>query len=405
MFLRLQDSLSGRSRTVRRRPGRPIHLYVCGPTVYDTAHVGHARTYLYFDVLRRNLEAEQFPVRHVMNITDFEDKIDHRAAELGTTWRELARGEERAFWADMDSLGILRPHERPRASDFVARMTDVARRLDRTGRVRRKDGEWVYVPPERRPGENFPTGRELARHAVPEPRRPFPAASAGAREFMVWRPQDPPRTSFPGPWGRGIPGWHLECFAMAEELLGLPVDLHGGGRDLIFPHHYAENEVALALDRVPFARVFLHTAFVTQDGAKMAKSSGNLIPIRTAVGAVGPDALRWHLISRPYSERLEWRSEELARSGQEYERVRRAVTHALRPGAGGRLTAAAAWELEESIRRDLAINLGTDRALARLSTITALWEASPNGRVARGDRPKVRAALRSIESRLGLALL
>jgi len=404
MDLRVRDTLSGHPVAVRPARGRPVELYVCGPTVYDTAHVGHARTYLYFDVLRRTLEADGAPVRHVMNITDFEDKIDRRAAELGTSWRDLARREERAFVADLNSLDVRLPHARPRASDYVARMGQVARRLERTGRVRRVGDEWIYTAPERPARENFASSLELARHAVREPGRPFPTSSQGAREFMVWRLQEPPLASFPGPWGRGIPGWHLECFAMAEDLLRLPVDVHGGGRDLIYPHHYAENEVALTLDRVPFSRAFLHTAFVTQDGAKMSKSSGNLIPIRTAVGAVGAGALRWHVLARPYAERLEWRSEELAASAAEYELLRRTLTRALQPGAGGRLTARAVRAVADGVRNDLAANLATDRAIARLRAFGTRLYDSASGRAARGERGNIRSALRSIESRLGLAL-
>jgi cysteinyl-tRNA synthetase len=405
MTVRIQDTLSGHPVPIHHRPRRPVALYVCGPTVYDAAHVGHARTYLYFDVLRRTLESAGARVRHVMNVTDFEDKIDHRAAELGTTWRDLARREERAFIADMDSLDVLPAHERPRASDYVARMTAAAGRLEKTGRVRRSGDEWIYTAPERSARENFPTGQELAAHAVLESRQPFPAPAEGAREFMVWKRQDPPKASFPGPWGRGIPGWHLECFAMAEHLLGLPVDVHGGGRDLIYPHHYAENEASLTLDRVPFARAFVHTAFVTQDGAKMSKSTGNLIPIRTAVAAVGPGALRWHLLSRPYFERLEWRSEELARSRDEYERVRRTIQEALQPGASGRLSSTSVGALADGVRRDLEDNLGTDRAIDRLRKFADRLSRSPNARFARGERVRSRAGIASIESRLGFALV
>jgi len=405
MTLCLQDTLAGHPVPLRRRPGRAIDLYVCGPTVYDAAHVGHARTYLYFDVLRRTLEADGLRVRHVMNITDFEDKIDQRAAKLGTTWRSLARQEERAFFVDMDSLGLLRPHFRPRASDYVDRMANVIRRLEKTGRVHRSGEEWIYSPPKRRPRENFPTGAELAAHAVLEADQPFPTLGEGAGDFMIWRRQEPPLASFRGPWGRGIPGWHLECFAMAEHLLGLPVDLHGGGRDLVYPHHYAENEIALATHHVPFARVFLHTAFVTQDGRKMSKSTGNLVPIRTAVSTVGPGALRWHLISRPYTQRLEWHTEELRRASDEYERVRSSIQESTRAGASGALTAKVAADLAKGVQNDLSANLGTDHAIARLAAFADEWAAKPNARPARGELARVRAAFREVEDRLGLPLL
>ena len=282
MDLLLRDTLSGRAQPVRRRPGRPVSLYVCGPTVYDGAHVGHARTYLFFDLVRRHLEAEGIPVRHVMNVTNFEDKIDARAAELGLGWRSLALREEAGFLRDLRDLRILTPHVQPRASAFVPQMTDVARRLARNGRVHRQGDEWLYSPPNRPAGANFLTGKELGSHAVEEPDHPFPLDDASAGEFMVWKLQDRPRPSWPGPWGRGTPGWHLECYAMAHELLGLPVDVHGGGTDLIFPHHYAENEVALALNHRPFARLFVHPGLVLWEGSKMSKSKGNLVPLRTS---------------------------------------------------------------------------------------------------------------------------
>ncbi|MGI0155650.1 MAG: class I tRNA ligase family protein, partial [Thermoplasmata archaeon] len=322
MDLVLRDTLSGDARPVRRRPGRPLALYVCGPTVYDVAHVGHARTYLFFDVARRFLEAEGVPVHHVMNVTDFEDKLDARAARLGIPWRTLARREERGFFRDLAALGVLPPHERLRATAYIPAMVRVARRLERTGRVRREGDEWIYTPPRRREGANFPTDRQLARHAVVEPGHPFPQRQEAAGEFMVWRLQAPPKPSWPSPWGPGIPGWHLECYALADRFLRVPVDLHGGGTDLIFPHHYAENEVGLSLRRTLFSRVFLHTAFVLIDGGKMSKSVGNLVPLRTALEEVGPGALRWYLLSTASRRSLKWDPAALRIAVEEFSFVR-----------------------------------------------------------------------------------
>ncbi|MFY9717354.1 MAG: class I tRNA ligase family protein, partial [Thermoplasmata archaeon] len=319
MELRLDDSLSGRRRPVRRGDGPAVRLYVCGPTVYDAAHVGHARTYLYFDVVRRFLEAEGLPVRHVMNITDVEDKIDERAAALGSSPRALARREERAFLGYLDALSIRPPDAYPRASEYVPAMVAVGRALERTGRVHRTGDEWFYEPPTRPPGTNFLSGADLAAHAVAEPSHPFRSDRGDGRSFMIWKRQEPPRPSWKSPWGRGVPGWHLECFAMAERLLGVPVDLHGGARDLVYPHHYAENEVALELEGRPFSDVYLHCGFVLQHGSKMSKSIGNLVPLRTALAAVGPGALRWYLLDRPPADRLEWDARELTRAATEYD--------------------------------------------------------------------------------------
>jgi cysteinyl-tRNA synthetase len=404
MTLRLRDTLSGQLTTLRRRPGRPFSMYVCGPTVYAPTHVGHARTFLYFDVVRRCLAADGVPVRHVMNVTDFEEKIDRRAAALGLTWRALARREEASFLRDMDVLGILRPSFRPRASDFIARMVRVAARLGKTGRVERHGDAYYYHPPERLQQENFPLSAELAEHAVPEPGHPFPARESVAGEFLVWQRQEPPLPSWNGPWGRGMPGWHLECYAMAAQYLGVPVDLHGGGLDLIYPHHHAENEIAFALDGKPFSRVFLHTAFVLQDGSKMSKSTGNLVLLREALTEGGPGGVRWYLLSPPYSQRLAWEERRFSAAVEEHDGVRRAFGRWLSGGSGGRIGAAEARALSASVADDLAENLGTDRAIARLRGFADRLDADPTGQIATGERPAARAALQTIESRLGIPL-
>jgi cysteinyl-tRNA synthetase len=404
MELILPDTLSGGRRPVRHAPGRPVALYVCGPTVYDRAHVGHARTYLYFDLARRFLESEGLEVHHVMNLTDFEDKVDARAAELGIGWRALARREEREFLRDLSALGVRTPHDRPRASDFVPEMIRIVKRLERTGRVERSGDEWIYTPPRRRPGANFPTDRQLATHAVVEPGHPFPTRADRAGAFMIWRRQDPPKASFPSPWGRGIPGWHLECFAMAERYLRVPVDLHGGGVDLVFPHHYSENEIALALRRTRFSRTFLHTAFVVLHGDKMSKSTGNLVTLRSVLDRVEPSALRWYLLSKPFFRRLEWDPAGLARASEEYARVRTSVRTFLGPGAP-RGAARTARTLAEGIRRDLARGLAAERAFARLRAWSERSPRAAGGREAGAERIAARAAFRSIEDRTGLVLV
>ena len=404
MPLTLRDGLSGRRRRVVPRRGLPLTMYVCGPTVYAPAHVGHARTYLYFDVLRRTVEEAGVRVRHVMNITDLEDKITDRARRLRQSWTALARREERGFLSDLAALRIRPPTIAPRASEFVPRMVEVARRLERTGHVRRTESGWVFDPPASHAARNFPSGAALSAHVVPEPGHPFEGAEDTLREFLVWKPQAPPEPSFPSPWGPGVPGWHLECYTMAQDLLGVPVDLHGGGTDLVFPHHYAENEVALTLDRGPFARTFVHTAFVLQNGSKMSKSTGNLVPLRPTVEAAGPDALRWYLLSPPFFERLSWHPEGLESAGREHARVRAAFRFAISAGQGGSVPGRAVAGLAANIRYDLEEDLGTDRALRRLRTFADHLERAGNGRLARGDRPGAVRAIASIEALLGLTL-
>ncbi len=403
MELRLTDALSGRPRTVRARRAGPIGLYVCGPTVYDAAHVGHARTFLFFDVARRTLEGEGHRVRHVMNVTDLEDKIDVRAAALGITSRALARGEERAFFRDLRALGNRPPTFRPRASEFVPEMIRLARALERTGRVRRSGGEWRYEAPDRPSGQNFLSGGDLARHAVEEPGHPFESSTPWERSFVVWKQLSPAFPSWPSPWGRGAPGWHLQCYAMASDLLRLPVDLHGGGRDLAYPHHFAENEIALALRREPFTPVFVHAGLVLQNGSKMSKSDGNLVPLRTALAEHGAPGLRWYLLGRPYADRFPWSGPAATRAREELDLVRASVRRWLRGTGGGRLGAARARRLLRDVRAALTGGLDTARALAEIRQFTAEVGADPGG-VARGERPAAREALRGVEDRLGIAL-
>jgi cysteinyl-tRNA synthetase len=405
MSLRLEDTRSGERRTVRPRPGRPVTLYVCGPTVYDAAHVGHARTYLFFDLVRRFLTHEGTAVHHVMNITDFEDKIDRRAAERGLTWRALARREERGFVRDMAAFGILPPAERPRASAFVPEIVRTAEALAKTGRVRREGDVWIYAPPDRPAGENFPTDSELARHAVDEPEHPFPRREGAVGEFVIWKRQDPPLPSWKSRWGPGAPGWHLECYAMAHRILGLPVDVHGGGLDLIYPHHHAENEIALALDGTAFSRLFVHTAFVLQNGAKMSKSTGNLVPLRSALRQSSAGGLRWYLLSTPARVRLEWNARALDVADGEYRELTRRLASWLAPGGSGSLGAPFARGISEGIRRDLAEGLAADRAVERLRELSARLGRDPSARVARGEAGAVRRALREVEGRTGIPLV
>lgn len=403
MPLRLRDSLTGRVRPVTPARGRPLTLYVCGPTVYDIAHVGHARAYLYFDLVRRWLRDQGVAVRHVMNITDFEDKITARARELRIGWRALARREERRFLDDLEALGILPAHETPRASDFVPQIVALAQRLQAAGRLESRADGWYFRDDPSVDEQNFAVGDQLARHAVPQPGVPFPQ-NGTAKDFLVWRPQDPPAPSWSSPWGRGMPGWHLECYAIAERYLGLPVDLHGGGNDLVFPHHYAENEIALTLNRRPFSRNFLHTAFVTQAGQKMSKSVGNLVPIRLALSAVGPDALRWYLTRTPYHQRLEWREPDLDRATMEYRDVRWRLGCTLSAGAGGRLTAASFQRTVQGMIRDIGNGFHVPSALARLRVWLDQADRAAAPRFARGERKAAVAAVVRAESLLGIRL-
>jgi cysteinyl-tRNA synthetase len=377
-------------------------MYVCGPTVYAPAHVGHGRTYLYFDMVRRFFADEGVPVRHLMNITDVEDKIDQRARELRITPLALARREERRFFKDLGRLNVLPPTYAPRASDFVGSMVRYARRLERTGRVQPLGDGWFFRPRKRRGHTNFAVARDLDRHMVQE----SPEASGPSldpRDFLVWRRQDPPRLSFQSPWGPGVPGWHLECYAMAARYLGVPVDLQGGGQDLIFPHHFAQNEVALTLLGHPFARGFLHTGFVLRNGTKMSKSIGNLVDLADAVDEFGASAVRWYLLGAPRSTSIDWQPYGVARARRTLDEVMSTVRALLEPGVGQ----VAATELEglaDSMKNAIGTDLGTDRAFQRLDGWSRRTAGRSQPHLRRGERPRARRAIARIERLTGLAL-
>ncbi|MCI4325127.1 MAG: class I tRNA ligase family protein [Thermoplasmata archaeon] len=401
MLLSFYETLHESVRRFHPPDGRAVRLYVCGPTVYDTAHVGHGRTYLYFDIVRRFLEVEGHRVRYVMNVTDFEDKITARATALGVPWRTLARREERRFFGDLDRLGLEPATAMPRASEYVPEMIRAIRRLEKLGYVERSGGTLVYAPPRDVCHRNFPVGHALGPHLVPEPGAPPPPEDGTASAFVLWRPQSAPAPSWPSPWGRGSPGWHLECYAMADKLLGLPVDLHGGGADLVFPHHFTENEVAMTLDGTLFSRSFLHLPFVTQDGRKMAKSTGNLVALSAALEEAGPDAVRWYLLGTSSRKRLDWTSKGFSQATARVGRVKSTLAAAIPDGSGGTLSVPELRRVRKGIHHDVADQIGVDRAIARIERYARKVESRADPRYPRGSRTEVVQELTAIDRLLG----
>ena len=270
----LYDTLSGEVRPLELREPGNVSLYACGPTVYDHPHLGHARSALTYDVLRRYLEWRGLDVRHVANITDIDDKIIDRARSEGRTEAEVAQQWEDVYFEAMGALGVLEPHERPRATEWVSEMVDFVERIVDVGAAYATP-TGVYLRVRGVCGYGDLVGRSL------DDLR----AGAGARvevdddkedplDFALWKAAKPGEPSWDSPWGPGRPGWHIECVAMSLGILGDGFDIHGGGSDLVFPHHTNERAEALAVGR-PFARHWVHNAMLNIDGVKMAKSVGN----------------------------------------------------------------------------------------------------------------------------------
>ena len=284
-------------------PGR-VTMYVCGVTVYDLCHIGHARSALAFEVVRRYLEYLGFQVLMVRNFTDVDDKIIGRARERSVAWDALAREFIAAFHADMDALGIRRADVEPKATDHIPEMLAIIGRLVARGLAYPVDGDVYFAV------RDFPGYGKLS-HRSPDDLR------AGARievderkrdplDFALWKASRPGEPAWDSPWGPGRPGWHIECSAMSAKYLGDSFDIHAGGEDLIFPHH--ENEIAQSEGATgkPFARYWLHNGFVTVGGEKMAKSLGNFITIRDALQRYPADALKLLLASTNYRGPLDY---------------------------------------------------------------------------------------------------
>ena len=273
-MISLYDTLTGEIRTLATREPDRVALYACGPTVYDHPHLGHARSALTYDVLRRYLEWRGLEVRHVANITDIDDNIINRAHDEGRTESEVAVEWEEVYIDAMARLDVLDPHERPRATEWVEEMVYfVAQIMDAGAAYATSTGVYLRV-------RDVPGYGDLVHRDLDDLR-----ASAGARvevdeakedplDFALWKAAKPDGPSWPSPWGPGRPGWHIECVAMSLGILGDDFDIHGGGNDLVFPHHTNERAEALAVGR-RFARHWVHNAMLNIEGTKMSKSLGN----------------------------------------------------------------------------------------------------------------------------------
>jgi cysteinyl-tRNA synthetase len=310
-MLRLHDTLSGREVGFEpREPGR-VSMYVCGPTVYDVPHLGHGRTAIVFDTIRRYLAWSGYDVTFASNVTDIDDKIIERAARDGTSEPDLARRYEAAYWADLDRLGVRRPDRAPHATEYVAKMIELIARLVDTGHAYVIDGSGVYFAVDAYGGYGELSHRRLGdllesaggRVDVDEQKR-------SPVDFALWKAAKPGEPTWDSPWGPGRPGWHIECAAMSLDLLGDGFDIHGGGNDLVFPHHENERAESEAAGH-PFARYWVHSGMLNINGEKMSKSLGNFTTLSDALDAHDPRALRLAVLQTHYRKPVEVGVDEL----------------------------------------------------------------------------------------------
>jgi cysteinyl-tRNA synthetase len=307
MGLRIYNTLSrGLQEFSPLEPGH-VRMYVCGMTVYDLCHVGHARANLAFDVVQRWLRASGLRLTFVRNITDIDDKIIRRALENGETVRGLTDRMIGEMYRDFDALGIERPTHDPRATDYVPQMLEIVRRLEERGLAYRAGGD-VNFAVRRFPGYGKLSGKSLDELHAGE-RVAVESGKEDPLDFVLWKaakPTEPPDAQWDSAYGRGRPGWHIECSAMACALLGETFDIHGGGADLQFPHH--ENEIAQSegANGQPLARVWMHNGFVNIDNEKMSKSLGNFFTIREVLEKYDAETLRFFIVRSHYRSPLNY---------------------------------------------------------------------------------------------------
>jgi cysteinyl-tRNA synthetase len=328
-MLQIYNTLTNQKEPFQPNEERSVRMYTCGITPYDVPHLGHGRCYVVFDVIRRVLKAEGFAVRYVQNFTDVDDKIIARAHERGVAPSVLVKENIEDFFNKMDALGVGRADVYPKVTEHIPDIINFIRKLiDK--KVAYKLGNDVYFSVRQ-----FPAYGKLSK-------RPLEDLQSGARvdvnkekrdplDFALWKgskPDEPAEVCWDSPWGKGRPGWHIECSVMSQKHLGASFDIHGGGLDLIFPHH--ENEIAQSegATGLPFAKVWIHNGFVTRDRVKMSKSLGNFFTLTEIFAKYHPSVVRYMLLTTHYRAPLDFSDDLLDQSRQSLSRLKDSIARA-----------------------------------------------------------------------------
>jgi cysteinyl-tRNA synthetase len=393
--MKLYNTLSGQKEEFRPQ-GEPVRIYVCGVTPYDECHVGHAMSYIFFDVLRRYLEFRGYKLRYVQNFTDIDDKIINRAREKGMSTRELADEYIARYFEDMDALNIRRADVYPYATQEIPEILRLIQGLVEKGHAYVSGGD-VYFRVRSfasygRLSHRTLEGMQAGARVEPGEGKEFPL------DFALWKGAKPGEPSWPSPWGEGRPGWHIECSAMSLKYLGETLDIHGGGQDLIFPHH--ENEIAQseAFTGKPFVRHFIHNALLQLGREKMSKSLGNLVPVREALTKWGPRALRLFVLSSHYRMPLTFSGEAVEAAGRGGKKVDAAMS-GLRAGRGQ--PALDPEPFRQCFVESMEDDLNTPQALAALFDLAReINRAREEGQ----DTRQAGEALKTLSGVLGLTL-
>ncbi len=398
MAVKVFNTLGGEKEEFVPLVAGKVRMYVCGVTVYDAAHLGHCRFLITFDVIYRYLRSLGFAVEYVRNFTDVDDKIIKRAHEEQTSCEALTARYIDEFNQDAAALGLLAPTVEPRATQHIPEIIELIQQLERTGHAYRIDGDVFYSV------DGFADYGKLSRKKIDE-------LEAGARvevderkrsplDFALWKSSKPGEPTWKSPWGEGRPGWHIECSAMSTKYLGQPFDIHGGGRDLIFPHH--ENEIAQseAAAGRPLARYWLHNGFLNINQEKMSKSLGNFFTIREILEEYDAVALRHYFLSSQYRSPMDFSMDGLAEAARATDRIYETVErtdHFIRAQAG----APSDQGLIEDFRREMDDDFNTPRALALIFDEVRALNRLFDEKKTKGIEQRC-AALRAVCDTLGL---
>lgn len=373
MSIKLYNTLTRSKETLKPVSPNQITMYVCGPTVYNYIHIGNARVFVFFDVVRRYLRERGYHVTYVQNFTDVDDKLIRASLETGLTVPELAERYIAAYFADMDALGVERADVHPRATEHIAEMVNAIQALIEKGYAYEKNGD-VYF----RSLHKKDYGK-LSHHSLED-------LKSGARievneqkehplDFVLWKAAKPGEISWETPWGAGRPGWHIECSAMSRKYLGDTLDIHAGGTDLCFPHH--ENEIAQseAWTGKPFVKYWLHNGFINMDNEKMSKSLGNVKRVIELRGEHDPLAIRYLLLSAHYRNPINFNEEILQQAKSSVERITTAVNNLKH-----RKTVSVAGGVDGELEAELAglteqFTLAMDDDFNTANAISAIFEA------------------------------
>lgn len=418
MALRLYNTLSGEKEPFVPRIAGKVGMYVCGVTVYDFCHIGHARAGIVFDMIYRYLRFSGYDVTYIRNYTDIDDKIINRANQEGTDYRTIADRYIATFDEDMDRLGMLRPTIEPKATDHIEDIVAIIQRLIENGHAYAVDGDVYFAV------ETFPTylklsGRNLedmlagARVDVDERKR-------NPMDFALWKGSKPGEPFWQSPWGAGRPGWHIECSAMSMRFLGPSFDIHGGGKDLVFPHH--ENEIAQSegANGCQFVKYWLHNGFVNINSEKMSKSLGNFFTIREVLELFDPETLRFFILQAHYRSPLDYSDQNLREAQAGLSRIYEALAAldlALEKPATATAPLASAAEFAEKVagllprfKEAMDDDFNTAQALGTLfdsiRTLNRLLaEGGGSNSAVRADLERLRTAVAEIGAVLGLFLI